>query len=376
MEQHLEGERVRSQMHPDATFLRISQSWDYLPPGVTVGRLGDAGAGFMKLSCFSAQGVDRRWPRCALCLPPRESSRARSSSSFGPTLAVAVCLFAAADVRAQGAEPEVPAPLATATLLSPTGASASDAAVDSAIHAALERLGAVTVALRPGLDLRAVQLATGCTGESVRCLRAVTSQSGVQILLAPAIERHDQELVLTLLYFDSRNENDLRRVQHTQNGSTIGPETLDAIPDMLRELFRVPAPESIAGADAVAKGDRYARPIPAGPLLLGGAGVLVIGGGAIAGLMMQSTEREYQALPIMTPAGVDAAIHKRSLAKTEGVVANVLYGVGAGAIAIGGLWLALALTHARAETEPYTAVVPLVTSGHLGLSLIHHGPAL
>jgi hypothetical protein len=293
---------------------------------------------------------------------------------------IAATLVAVAEPTAQ-AQGDVPEPLPTATLLSTSGTSPNDAALDSAIHASLERLGVVTVAVRPGLDLRAVQLAIGCTGESARCLRAVTAQSDVQILIAPSLRREEGALSLSILYFDARNEHDLRHVERQQDGEELLSETLDAIPSMLRELFRLPsargASQDGTGQGSATAGSGSSRPSLVAPVLVTGTGLLALGGGIVAGLMMRSNEQDYQALRITTPAQVDAAIHKRSLAKDEAVVANVLYGVGAGAIAIGGVWLAIALTHRSGQAvEPQTALMPVVGRGHLGLTLIQRGPAL
>jgi hypothetical protein len=297
--------------------------------------------------------------------------------------------------HAQAVSSNTPTPLPTTTLLSVSGASKNDTALDSAIHAALERLGIVNVTLRPGLDLRAVQLAIDCVGETTRCLRAVTSQSGVQLLLAPSLERHDQGLSLTLLYFDSRRGGELRRISRHKDGTEGGPELLDAIPDMLRELFRLsapvpalaaasapePAPQSTVTTDntpsdsePAAGPAHYARPLPVGPLVLGGAGVLVLGGGVVAGLMMQSTQRDYERLPVTTQAEANAAINKRSDARTQALVANILCGVGASALAAAGIWLAIALSDPRDEQQ--TALVPMLAPGQMGLSLVHRGGSL
>jgi hypothetical protein len=290
-------------------------------------------------------------------------------------IALGLLLAAAASAPAHAQRTKVPAPLPTATLLDTSGASAHEAdQIDAAVHAALERLGLVTIALRPGLDLGAAELATGCVGETVRCLRALASQSGVELVLAPSLERRDQEIVLTLLYFDARAGGELRRAARSQDRPDLGPELMAAIPNMLRELFRLPD-AARAGSDDDATATRP-RPFPTGAVLLSATGVLVLGGGVVTGLMAQSTQRAYERQAIESPADVDAAIHKRSLAKTEALIANVLYATGAGTLAFGAIWLAIALSQPKGELEPQHAVLPLIGPGQLGVTLVYHGRAL
>lgn len=282
--------------------------------------------------------------------------------------------------RAQTSDSAEPSALPPAVVLATAGADASDAGLDSVIHAALEKLGVVNVTARPGMDLSAIQIALDCVGETPRCLRAVAVQNSVQILVAPAIERTGEELIVTLLYFDARGEGELRRVARRQGGGELKPETLDAVPEMLRELFQVTKPTAEAPAPVTSEEGREAPPppqrVPVGPLILGGAGVLVVAGGVVAGLMMQSTQSDYTALTVKDMKTLTQAHDKASKGKNQAAVANVLYGVGAAAIAASAIWLALELTHRDQEAAPQTAVVPWLGPTQAGLALVHRGGAL
>jgi hypothetical protein len=121
------------------------------------------------------------------------------------------------------------------------------------------------VVARPGMDLNAVQLALDCVSETAQCLRTVTTQNSADVLIAPALSRTAGELVLTLLRFDARN-GEMRRSLHRQQGQSLNSTTLDAVPDMLRELFDLP-PQSrqskaaAAGAQLRAQSRVAKRPL-------------------------------------------------------------------------------------------------------------------
>jgi hypothetical protein len=277
----------------------------------------------------------------------------------------------------------------SAALFATAGAVPGDEALDAALQAGLDKLGVVRVTVRPGLDLEAVQLAIDCVAQTVACLHAVAAESGVQILIAPALVRSDAELVLTLLRFDARESGSVPvRVEHKQPGTRLTPELLDALPDLLRELFGlsqavgpVEAPPSAALSDVeAAETSRLATPAhsePAllGPLVVGGVGVLLVGGGVAAGLMMQATHDEYLKLPLNSEQQVDQAIDTRSRGETQAMVANVLYGVGAAAIVAGAIWFAIELGDAH-EGRAQTALLPALGPGQLGVTLLQRGPSL
>ncbi len=333
----------------------------------------------MSLGCAEASRAGRRIGEARRAVRP-----------WAALYALALVIAAAQSARAQQATaaPAAAAPeLPKAALLATQGASEGqgDGALDSVIQAALGKLGVVDVSARPGMDLGAIQLAIDCVGATPACLRAVANQSGVQILIAPAIERTGQELVLTLLYFDAAGDGEQRRVVHRQQGSTLEPETLDAVPGMLRELFRVAAPAQPAPAAAQPPPESQPAPAPAkrgpallGPLIVGGAGVAVIGAGLVAGAIMKGTQNDYAKLPVTNKAQAQTASDKLGSGRSQALVANVLLGVGAAAVVAGGIWLVLELGHHghRQETPPQTALAPLLGSHALGLALVHRGHGL
>jgi hypothetical protein len=289
--------------------------------------------------------------------------------------------------------------LPNAVLFSTGGSRASIGPLDSVIQAALERLGVVNIASRPGMDLNAVQLAIDCVSETQSCLRAVANQTQAQILIAPSLQSTQSELVVSLLRFDVA-DGQMRRVLRRQPGTSLKPETLDAVPSMLRELFNIPEPtpqpapvasESTTtepeGTDSATtllppiieppQEPASSGPLPVGPFLLAGAGALVLGGGAVVGAIMLSTQDDYNTLRISNERDVTKANDLKDSAKTQAVIANVMYGVGGAMLVAGGIWLAVALSQpARRDDDWRTAVVPAVGPGQLGFAIVHRGGAL
>jgi hypothetical protein len=248
------------------------------------------------------------------------SIRRRSSRRLRRALWVAALssLFVVLPVGAQSkpaGAAQVPAaasPTPSAVLLSTAGGHASARALDSVIGGALDELKVVNVVARPGLDLGAVQLALDCVAETPQCLRMVTTQHEVDVLVAPTLARISNELVLTLLRFDARSGK-TQRVLKRQTGQTLSSDTLDAVPDLMRELFGLPPKPKVEPPVAAAAASEPAadssglqpmepmpeppmeapaasRSVPIGPLLLGGGGVLLLGAGLAVGLTVLSAQ--------------------------------------------------------------------------------------
>ena len=78
----------------------------------------------------------------------------------------------------------------------------------------------VQVTARPPLDLPATQLALDCVGETNACLREAATQAGVDVLIAPSLERAGDETVVTLMYFDARGAGELRNAARRHRGAT------------------------------------------------------------------------------------------------------------------------------------------------------------
>lgn len=328
---------------------------------------------------------------------------ARSRSHWLQTrnaIAVMTLLSCALQQHAFAQAKSTPA-LPPAVLLNTAGAQqVGGAALDPVIQTALEDLDVVNVVAKPGMDLGAVQLVIDCVAETPECLRAVTTQQSADVLIAPSLTRTSGEVVLSLLRFDARGKGEMKRVTHRQPGQTLTSETLDAVPDLLRELFELPPkPKAPAVTPApTTPGETAPEPMPeapmeppaanggapVGPILLGVGGALVIGTAAILGASVNGSRSDFDhltMLPNKSMTQVDEAISKQNSAKTRAVVANVLWGVGGAALLGAGIWLAvdLATRPDRAyveENNTSAKLSPLVGPHQLGLVLTQRGEGL
>jgi hypothetical protein len=254
---------------------------------------------------------------------------------------------------------------------------ADDSAANRAVQRALQQLDVVDLQAQPPLDLEAMQLAIDCLDESMRCLREVAERSQAQVLIAPAVASADGSLELSILFFDADSGEGPRKVVRRQFGSELEQATLDAIPDMLRELFRIEhaeeksAPAVVAHAAEPAPTAPHASGssggLPLGPLLLGAGGLVSVTAGLTLGALMHKTENDYAVLPVLTEAQAKTADDRRKVGEREALMANVLLGVGAAAIAVGAIWLAVGLVH---EDRPaQTRLFPVLGTDRAGLAL-------
>jgi len=286
-------------------------------------------------------------------------------------------------------EPTTP----TAVVLATSGAEPSDSALDTLIQSALDDLHVVNVISRPGIDLGGVLLAVDCVSETPQCLRLVTAHNGVDELIAPSLARSAGELVLTIMRFDAR-DGQVRRALRRQPGRTLSSATLDALPALLRELFDLPPevkkPEAVAAPSGEVQGplplhDTSVPPparltVPIGPLVLAGAGVLMLGAGIGFGATVPSLESKHERLmnkPDRTAADVDNAKETSHEGKRNAAIANVLYGLGGAVVAGAGIWLAVQLTsRADRESVEHLAIQPLLGPQQVGLVLTQRGTGL
>lgn len=315
-------------------------------------------------------------------------------SFVSPRGSAAGCLAAflwVASVAVPASAQKASAKLPAAALFATSGSKSNTGPLDSVLHATLEKLEVVDVRARPGMDLNAVQLAIDCVSESAQCLRAVATESGTQILIAPSLESTGSELVLSVLRFDMR-DGTMKRVARRQPGTSVQAEMLDAVPGLLRELFGLPEPQpapqpSAAPEEAVGtqlplieppqEPESVSRPMPIGPWLVAGAGVLVLGGGVVFGVMKNSTQEDYDSLQIRDKGDVNEAIELRDRAQTQATVANVLFAIGGAAVVAGGIWLAVELSRPAPNTDDWqTSLEPRVGPGQLGLALVGRGGGL
>ena len=235
----------------------------------------------------------------------------------------------------------------------------------------------VQVTARPPLDMPATQLALDCVGETAACLREATTQAGVDVLIAPSIERAGGETVVTLLYFDGRGAGELRNATRRHSGANVERAALDAVPAMVRELLGLAEPTepppSAATTDAtladveIESPAMDERPFPVAPLVIGVAGLAIVGAGLAFGLAAKANEDDYAGLPLDTREQIDIAEKRFETADTQALIANIGLGFGAAVTLFGAVWLGLEL--AKDGDEGAARLTPEIAPGHVGLAL-------
>lgn len=242
----------------------------------------------------------------------------------------------------------------------------TDGAVDRMVRARLDGLNVVRTSSGVALDLAEVQLALGCVGETAECLAPVANELSVQLLLIPALDQTDGDLMLTITLFD-REASTLRRVVRQASGENARAELLDAVDGQLRELFGLPAvPVEEEGHE---NGGPVAPPtsneLSPGPFVLMGLGAVALGVGIGLGVAFLDEQDAYAMLMGTSKQELDEAF---SRAETLAIAADVLM-IGGGAIAVAGLiWLVVDLTDGVSSAET-TRLTPLIGPSFAGLAV-------
>jgi hypothetical protein len=213
------------------------------------------------------------------------------------------------------------------------------------------------------------------------------------------LARTSGELVLSLLRFDARGKGEMKRVTHRQPGQTLTSATLDAVPDMLRDLFELPPkPKAPPAVASTTPGESAPEPLPeapmeppaagggapVGPILLGVGGALIIGTAAVLGATVTGSRSDYDHLTLSDnkkQADIDKAYDTQHSATTRATITNVLWGVGGATLLAAGIWLAvdLATRSDRAyveDTNTSARLSPLVGPHQLGLVWTQRGEGL
>ncbi|MDD9934230.1 MAG: hypothetical protein OXT09_11540 [Myxococcales bacterium] len=106
------------------------------------------------------------------------------------------------------------------------------------------------------------------------------------------------------------------------------------------------------------------RPLPLGPLLLGGGGVALVGVGLAFGAMAKSEEDEYAMLEVSDAAQAHSAADTFDSAESKALVSNVLIGAGAAVVTGAVVWWAL-----DGDDEPQVTLAPWLGPAQAGLSV-------
>lgn len=248
------------------------------------------------------------------------------------------------------------------------------AALDPVLQAEVGRVQEVSIAALPPLDLPSLQLALDCVGETPSCLSVASERSKVEGLLSPSLARSGGALVLSLLLYNPQDSSPLQVV--TRSFASDAPEAvvIDGAKSLVRELFGIaqPAPPPPQEPEPAAATEPPAEVAPSAPelqltaassdrppqsqslllpIVLGAAGVAVIGVGAGFGVASNDSESRYADARVRSDADAQKAEDLLSTARTQSAIANVAFGVGAASCIAAGVVFFLQQKH-KPDTEP------------------------
>lgn len=198
------------------------------------------------------------------------------------------------------------------------------------------------VVAQHALDLPATQLALDCMAETPACLRNVARSNDAQALVAATLERAGPELVLSLLYFADRPDDEIRHATRRHRGSGAERALLDSVPSLIDELRPRPEPPASASRDRAARRapqreqatvDRSEWPVV--PVVLSSAGVALLGAGVGFGLAARASADDHAQARTDSDAEVDAAIETFHDARTQATLSTVGLIAGAAALTAG-----------------------------------------
>jgi hypothetical protein len=261
------------------------------------------------------------------------------------------------------------------------------AALDPELQAEVGKVQKVTVGAVPPLDLPSLQLALDCVGETPSCLSVATERSKVDGLLSPSLARTGGSIVLSLLLYDPQASSPMRVVTRSFPNDTSEVALIDGAKSLVRELFGVvapaPAPVEEPPPPAPTVAPPEATPPPAAatasapepvgeprqslvlPIVLGAAGVAVLGLGVGIGIASNNSESRYADMRVRDEADAGETDSLLSRAQTQSTIANIAFGVGAASCIAAGVVYFLQRKH-RSDTEPGAHVA--LGPGYVGVS--------
>lgn len=250
------------------------------------------------------------------------------------------------------------------------------AAVDPLLHSELGEIAGLQVAALPALDLPGLQLAMDCVGETPACLSAAATQSQVEGLVAPSLTKTDSDVVLSILLYDPNKTAPIQAVTRRFSGPRTDQQVLDTVPSLVRELFGVKEAAQPTAAEPQQPSPLPSEPPPIAaekpslvlPIVLGAAGVALIGAGVGLGFAAKGAEDDYAARHITTPTQASSADKKFSTASTCATLADVSFALGGAALVAGAIVFMLK-RHGGNEPEPERAHGPRLEAGLTRLTL-------
>ncbi len=284
----------------------------------------------------------------------------------------------------------------------------ADVAVERELRRALDELKRFELLPAVKVDFEAVQIELDCAEESAQCLHAAALKLKADALFVVTLARQGSSSSLRVVYFDAAAGKAPRAATRSRSSAGSARSWRSELPAVLHALLDEPTPQALvvaaaphtvepneppkevkpepspdaataevepAAAEPAAEPSKPAEAsdsglfdtLPLGPLVLGGAGLAVVATGLVVGAMASATESDYEARVVNSTKQAELAEQDRKRGKREALIANVLLGTGAAAIAGAAVWFVLDRTHTDRPSE--TALLPRVGPDGAGLVL-------
>jgi len=249
-------------------------------------------------------------------------------------------------------------------------------AIDARLTLALAENGGVRNVLVSPVAYTEVQLAVGCSDESVACLTSIADTANVAAILVRHLWADANGSVhLRTLYFEPASDRPPARTE-TSASLDRRAELVASVPKLVRTVLGGNANEhaersSYAEATAIAGGSPNEPSAVATPtwITLAGGALLLAPGIALA----VSAESDYDAFrrqPIATRADADRARDDFNSIETRATWSSVLIPAGAIALGVGAVLLGIDLTaggEPDSDSVDRVFIAPLDRGGMLGL---------
>ena len=234
---------------------------------------------------------------------------------------------------------------------------------DRVLRQRVDELDGVEIAGSVELDLESVQLALGCMGESVECLRAAAGQAGSELLVFASIESVGSSLVVSVMRFDAA-PGVLRRALRTVSSEA---EVLESAAPIVRELWDLPPiAQEPPETDPPPPPPAPSRSLAPLPIVVAGVGGVTLVGGVVAMILGAVNRDAYAASRPTTPAQVDATLALLSTAEDQ-QRAGVALLIAGGVVSIAGA--AWALAAGNEDGSSPLALSPMLGDGQVGMLL-------
>jgi len=195
-------------------------------------------------------------------------------------------------------------------------------AVDDELARALRDVGGFTRVVFSSVALADLRLAVGCGDESATCLDRLARALDATAIVVRRVRSSRSGTTLSLVYRDRASSDAPLTATRTGSASRLA----DEMQPMVRSLYGV--------ADVATTGPRPVR-ASTWVTLASGAGVLL--GGAILGA--SASWGEHTTLAANSPADVDRIEGSLAAAESRALAGNILMGIGAVTLGVGGALL-------------------------------------